>query len=379
MPRSELLRIFAHHAQNSAVGWYRIIQPTRAITKQKLARVVTIDFRPGEPLTTIKTDELDRVIQWADVALFSQLDNPVSLATAGSIKMTYNIPLLMELDDLPMELNDDSWAFSQYRQDNPMGGADASYWALKQMQLSDGIIVTNEYLKMRVEKLLIDRPSKRVWVMPNTVDVGLFKNRPNKTITIGWQGGSNHVRDLELVRPAILRILKENPLVRFQTFGYQPAWTVGARGCKHERWVTFDKYYKTLGNLGLTIGIAPLVDNAFDRCKSNLRWLEYSALGIPTVASPVGPYQCIRNNATGLYAHDEHGWYTTLTALIKRPKTRARIATNALRTVRRSYSPYVWAKRYVQCFNFYAAKFARSAREQHLPPAPRTPTPVSFS
>ena len=37
-------------------------------------------------------------------------------------------------------------------------------------------------------------------------------------------------------------------------------------------------------------GLAPLEDTPFNRAKSDLKFLEYSALGLPTVASRVTPY-----------------------------------------------------------------------------------------
>jgi len=46
-----------------------------------------------------------------------------------------------------------------------------------------------------------------------------------------------------------------------------------------------------LGGWAFDIGLAPLRDNHFNRGKSNLRWLEYSALKIPTIASDVEPFK----------------------------------------------------------------------------------------
>ena len=93
---------------------------------------------------------------------------------------------------------------------------------------------------------------------------------------------------------------------------------------KHTKY-HFDKYYKKLQKIDFDIGVAPLIDNEFNRCKSNLRWLEWSALGVPTVASRVVPFQCIRPNIDGYLAKNEKEWYTNLRALIEIPKLRERI------------------------------------------------------
>ena len=55
--------------------------------------------------------------------------------------------------------------------------------------------------------------------------------------------------------------------------------------------VSIDVYPQTLANLDLDIAIAPLEDNHFNACKSNLRLLEYGAMGWPVVCSDVYPFR----------------------------------------------------------------------------------------
>lgn len=301
----------------------------------------------------------------SDVLVFSRFDNPNSLAVVSAIKSAYHVPVLMEMDDLPMEINIDSPAFQQYRRDTMMSnsGANAAYWSLKHIKLSDGVFTTNHYLKAKIQKLV---PRKNVHIMPNCVDVKNFKKHKTKKtglINIGWMGGSNHTNDLEVIKEPILYILKKFPNVRFNTFGFQPEWTKQEKHCIHHTWVTFDKYYEKLNSINLDIGVAPLVDNEFNRCKSNLRVLEYSAMGIPTVASRVVPFQDIRPNITGYLAKDKGEWVSHLSALITRSKLRERIGNNAYNTVKRNNNPDKWARYYHKIFNFYAVKYARSAKD----------------
>ncbi len=363
MKNKKPLNIFLHHAENSAVGFYRVIQPARAIADNKLARAITLPFNPGESLASVQISELEKVIQWADVALFSRLDNPASLAVMKAIKGTYHIPVLMELDDLPMELNEDSWAFEQYRTDRPFTEYnDPVLWAIEQMKASDAIIVTNRYLEARITKIV---PHKKVHIIPNTIDTEKLKPIPKEkkdTITIGWQGGSNHKYDLEQARQGILQILKEFPHVRFKTFGFNPEWAKKNKQCIHQEWVNFGQYYDTLPKMGFDIGIAPLVDNSFNRCKSNLRWLEYSALDIPTIVSSVGPYLTTKHNYNSFQAATEHDWYIQLKFLINHPKKCQFLAKNAKKSILKLYNPKRHAKQYVRIFAYYATKYARSAR-----------------
>ena len=54
------------------------------------------------------------------------------------------------------------------------------------------------------------------------------------------------------------------------------------------------------------VAIAPLEDDAFTRGKSDLKYLDYAALGIPGVFSDVRPYRdTVRHRETGLLAANE--------------------------------------------------------------------------
>ena len=50
------------------------------------------------------------------------------------------------------------------------------------------------------------------------------------------------------------------------------------------------RYYQLIESLDIDIAVAPLEDNMFNHGKSNVKLLEYGMLGLPIIASPVGPY-----------------------------------------------------------------------------------------
>ena len=70
---------------------------------------------------------------------------------------------------------------------------------------------------------------------------------------------------------------------------------------------TFREYPSWLAERPWNVGIAPLVDSAFTRSKSHIKWMEYSMYEIPTIASRVYPYfmdvagrDTIRDGETGI-------------------------------------------------------------------------------
>lgn len=69
-----------------------------------------------------------------------------------------------------------------------------------------------------------------------------------------------------------------------QETGYTLAWTHPIESDQR-------RLYRTLGRL--SVGVAPLVDDRFNRSKSWIKPLEYGALGIPCVASDVAPYRAL--------------------------------------------------------------------------------------
>ena len=54
--------------------------------------------------------------------------------------------------------------------------------------------------------------------------------------------------------------------------------------------VGLEHYHQKLSSLQLDMAIAPLADHDFNRAKSNLKLLEYGALGLPVICSKIEPY-----------------------------------------------------------------------------------------
>jgi glycosyltransferase involved in cell wall biosynthesis len=83
------------------------------------------------------------------------------------------------------------------------------------------------------------------------------------------------------------------------------------------------------------VAIAPLGDDTFTRGKSDLKYLDYAALGIPGVFSDVRPYrETVRHRETGLLAANEpEAWAEALEEVVSDAALRARLAEAATRDV----------------------------------------------
>jgi glycosyltransferase involved in cell wall biosynthesis len=86
-----------------------------------------------------------------------------------------------------------------------------------------------------------------------------------------------------------------------------------------------------------SIGIAPLIDDTFNRSKSNIKWLEYTMKHIPTVASNVEPYRSIKHGVTGILCDTPEQWYVALKELIEDSKLRDRLAENSYKEIKKNW------------------------------------------
>jgi len=301
--------------QDSAVGHYRLRQPLYTMKREKLIKDAKSTFFSGAHIYgensqgNLVFDEkmLAKICKDADIIWSNFTNNKDDIRRMLDIREWTKGKLIIDIDD-------NLYAPSG---DNP--GNKAKKW-INELELSlkvaDGVTVSVPSLKKLYEPL-----NKNIYVKPNGIDFKLWRRslKPHKGIRIGWEGAYGHKADLELVYPAIKELIKKYKIT-FVVMGANvkagikpPDFPV-----EYHDWVSFADYPKKLASLQLDIGVSPLIDSSYNRCKSNLRILDNSALHIPVVASPV-------ENLKGLpclYASNNYGWYEQLEKLILSEKER---------------------------------------------------------
>jgi O-antigen biosynthesis protein len=140
---------------------------------------------------------------------------------------------------------------------------------------------------------------------------------PRRRCNLVYVGSRTHAEDLAMLRP-VMEQLQEHSSIDFRllVIGGEPEQPLRDRWYRRvhipggfSHYPAFVSWLRSVSG-SWHIGVAPLQDTAFNRSKSDLKFLEYAALGLPGVFSDVDPYsRSMRDGATGLLVpNDEHAW-----------------------------------------------------------------------
>jgi hypothetical protein len=190
------------------------------------------------------------------------------------------------------ELDDDYWSL---RPSNPVyaewNAGDKLSLMRECMRACALVTTTTTALADRLRA----RGAKNVAVLPNCLPpYGWSAPKPEADhLVIGWAGGTSHWADVALLSGVLENVLGDHENVQVQLCGmdrwpFAPDWHIEGR-MKAVLPVPVSEYQNILKPFD--IALAPLVDNDFNRSKSDLKYLEYSAAGAAVIASPVGPYK----------------------------------------------------------------------------------------
>jgi glycosyltransferase involved in cell wall biosynthesis len=329
MQRKKVHILFEHSYDLRPFGsaFIRLLRP---LTHTSLQEHVDTTFGPNP------------IDQWTDITILDRLWQPdVSMKLIENlleeIYKTSN-KFVYSLDDsyfdLPLEHSD---------QLTPEKLAVAKYL----LQQADCVIVTTRFLKERFQEY-----NANIIVIPNALDERLLVPRmpasfdppfPKRRKTIGYMGTLTHDEDLLMVLPALETVCQNHPNeIVFEIIGgianletRQKLETLPVRYTaphpeEHE-YPLFMLWYT--GQTRWDLAIAPLKDTSFNQAKSDIKFLDYCAIGAPGIYSAVPAYQSsVRHSETGWLVENQIDvWIEALETLITEDELRAQLAQNAYR------------------------------------------------
>lgn len=275
--------IYMWQADTSGCGHYRMSLPANSMQAQGLAKTkASKTLYVDQPYEVIVAQ---RTTGKRQSEVFNMVSESATLAVFEMDDDLFNIP-----------------------EDNPSHDYYADPVVRSQLEgnlaVANLVTVSTEYLGKRMAEYT-DAP---VVVLPNCVDTVRLAKRPESegVVSVGWAGSGTHKADLEAAAVPLRRALnKSGAILKLAGADYRAI--MRSERMEYSGWRdSVDEFYDLLD---FDIGIAPLVDNEFNRSKSPLKALEYGARGIPTIASDVEPYsKYIEHGVDGFLVKYDHEW-----------------------------------------------------------------------
>lgn len=368
---SKPFRIAMIPSQNGGVNYYRLATWAFQMRKYRNVEVGLFGFqynmneihpwqRDFQNNPYVRHD-IDLLCDAADIVVWHPVNYDDTLDFFLEMRHKHDKPMLLEIDDNYLDVPEWSEAFNAFQ-----GNSNFRRVAVDHMRNADGLIVTTPHLKETYAPV-----NEHVQIVENSLDfkgdgkfIGWDKVsvRNHKGVRIGWIAGRAHFNDLMMVAPALRQVLEKNPEVTLCLVNSALQQSCHALGIPYpfeglanvhyaDRSVPINRYAAFAASFGFDIGIAPLVDCNFNRSKSNLRWLEYSAMGIPTVATDISHFnQTIKHGIDGFLVKDNDlkRWATTLTTLIEDEDLRTQVGRAAHKRVRKDFNVQRNAATYVR-------------------------------
>jgi len=302
------------------------------IRGEELARVINTNETSDAMM--IKSDVMKSDFAWADVMVFQR-----QMTEAVYVKMlhakTCGIKTIYDIDDnlleIPEELGEVHDALStpeiQKNIIRFLSGVD--------------VITTSSMTLAEAMRRYCNTP---ICVLKNGVcvaDWAKAERADDGKVTIGWMGSKTHIADASLVSSVLRSVMQETD-AHLKLIGWVGNLAFDWLGefpdrVHEEGWVEVNALPRIM--VDIDIGIAPLQDSPFNRCKSSVKWMQYSAMGIPAIMSNIPPYtDDVEHMANGILAGGVDEWHSALKRLVLDGGLRDTLGKNALMDVLRKHS-----------------------------------------
>jgi glycosyltransferase involved in cell wall biosynthesis len=217
----------------------------------------------------------------------------------------------------------------------------------KIISYSNLVFAGNKYLKDYAIQF-----NKEVEIIPTTIDTVEYKRvslPDSDKVVIGWSGSITTIQHFEYSLSVLKKIkAKYKDTIDIHVIG-DVNYSNSELGINGKAW---NKKTELTDLSAFDIGIMPLPDDEWANGKCGLKGLQYMALEIPTIMSPVGVNtEIIQDGKNGFLASTEEEWLERLSLLIESKELRNQIGKAGRDTVVNHYSVDAYKQKYVDLFN----------------------------
>ncbi len=219
----------------------------------------------------------------------------------------------------------------------------------KIISISDMVFAGNKYLANYASYY-----NTNIKIVPTTIDTEEYKRNPasrrtDGKVCIGWTGSITTIKHFEVAIPILTKLKRKygDKLV-IKVIG-DKNYVHKELDIKGQGW---SKENEISELSSFDIGIMPLPDDEWTKGKCGLKGLQYMALEIPAIMSPVGVNkEIIKDGINGFLADKEAEWIEKISFLIDDEKRRNEMGIEARKTIIEQFSKDSEKGHYLSYFN----------------------------
>jgi glycosyltransferase involved in cell wall biosynthesis len=237
-----------------------------------------------------------------------------------------NQKIVVDVDDFYEGLSTTNLAYQNTDPEKHPENNREHYWAI--IDMADAIITSTQFLYDYYTK---EKGMKNVFLVRNAIDIDRWRRKQDHSRwlpTFGWVGAIPwRSGDIETLRPFFGEFLEKNRL-GFHHAGHIKELNLDVTDLAgipktvkftNEPRRILSQYPEMFRKID--VGIVPLNNLPFNHAKSTIKGLEYTAAGIPFIASWSPEYEFLESNGVGRVARNEDEWKKHLNDLLD-PKIR---------------------------------------------------------
>jgi len=292
----------------------------------------------------------------ADLALFYRLSSNVEVLQSLAYCRFIGIPTIYEIDDLVFDEANFPENFEAYAgaitEDQYLDLRAGAALVCHSITKCDYGLASTALLSSKLSDLVRTR---RAMVHRNGLSEfliafaekapGVLSRGNVDPVTIFYGSGTlAHGADFrDLLEPALSRLLSEHSFLRVSLCGHVDSAALKESfpdQVDHQEYLSDrEAYFWMLANSD--INVAVLRKNKFNDCKSELKWIEASAFGVPSAVSDVAGFCETLSGGTDVIrvAGDADSWYRALKQLVEDSSLRESLGSAASRRVAHLYNP----------------------------------------
>lgn len=313
-----MIKILYSVVDSDATGCQRLIYPLAAL-KQKY----------GVEYEVLNTFDVKTQLRKADILWMQCLVGPQQRELIDYAKKQ-GVKVVIDYDDCFSELPTNIQ--KRFEMSQTEITENWSYY----LQTADLITVPCDSLVKEISKL-----SRRpVAVLPNLIQKSTYQEskdyepfKDTSELRILYSCSESHLADFKFIVPVLLwcgRIFRNVQILTNGglNFSYHAPYFKGKS--LHISKVSYGAYYSTLRKYQPHIFLAPVMDNTYNRCRSDLKFSQAAVLKAAFLGSDIGTYSSVIDGNVGLLSSNfKAAWLWNLAKLVNNPSYAQQLGKNA--------------------------------------------------